>query len=190
MLEERRPNSKAAWRSQEKTVLLWHQGRWLKPHGTTPTTDIFKTRIGTLQNGIDLSNNVENEYYCLKLLGAFSLPVNVAEILEFGATKALVIEHFDRQMAKDGRLLRDPQEDFCQVLSCPPTRKYQNEGGPGMADIRARLRAGDDHRLHHRSGVRRRRRPGLVSSVQGRADQFDRLSGYGGHVLQERVPVR
>ena len=83
--------------AQEKTALLWHGGKWLKPHGTTPTTHIFKTRIGTLQNGIDLSNSVENEYYCLQLLSAFGLPLNAAEIHTFGATKALVIERFDRQ---------------------------------------------------------------------------------------------
>ena len=34
--------------AQEKTALLWHQGKWLKPHGTTPTTHIFKTQIGNL----------------------------------------------------------------------------------------------------------------------------------------------
>ena len=29
--------------AHEKTALLWHDGKWLKPHGTTPTTHIFKT---------------------------------------------------------------------------------------------------------------------------------------------------
>lgn len=28
--------------AQEKTALLWHKGRWYKPHGTTPTTHILK----------------------------------------------------------------------------------------------------------------------------------------------------
>ncbi|WP_311966838.1 HipA N-terminal domain-containing protein [Bradyrhizobium australiense] len=47
--------------AQEKTALLRNGGKWLKPHGTTPTTHIFKTQIGELPNGIDLSNSVENE---------------------------------------------------------------------------------------------------------------------------------
>ena len=55
----------------------------LKPRGTTPTTHILKTQIGTLPNGMDLSNSVENEYYCLKLLNAFGLRVNAAEIKTF-----------------------------------------------------------------------------------------------------------
>ncbi|HBC53606.1 MAG TPA: toxin HipA, partial [Alphaproteobacteria bacterium] len=72
--------------AQEKTALLHHDGQWLKPHGTTPTTHLFKTQIGQLPNGIDLSNSVENEYYCLKLFEAFGLPANKAEIQTFGET--------------------------------------------------------------------------------------------------------
>ena len=121
--------------AQEKTALLWHEGRWLKPRGTTPTTHLLKTQMGTLPNGLDLSLSVENEYYCLKLMGAFGLPVNAAEIQTFGRTKALVVERFDRRWTRDKRLLRLPQEDCCQALSVPPTRKYQSDGGPGIADI-------------------------------------------------------
>src|SRR5581483_12209016 len=64
--------------AQEKIALLHFKGKWWKPHGTTPTTHILKTQIGRLQNGIDLSNSIENEYYCLKLMAAFGLPVNEA----------------------------------------------------------------------------------------------------------------
>src|ERR1019366_1414478 len=32
--------------AQEKTALLRSKGRWMKPHGTTPTTHIFKPQIG------------------------------------------------------------------------------------------------------------------------------------------------
>lgn len=130
--------------AQEKTALLWHEGVWKKPHGTTPTTHIFKTQIGQLPNGIDLSNSVENEYYCLKLVEAFGLPVNRAEIHTFGETKALVVERFDRRWARDGRLLRLPQEDFCQALSVPPTRKYQSEGGPTLVQILDLLKGSDE----------------------------------------------
>ncbi|WP_306043791.1 HipA N-terminal domain-containing protein [Mameliella sp. MMSF_3455] len=33
--------------AQEKTALLWHEGRWIKPHGTTPTTHLIKTACST-----------------------------------------------------------------------------------------------------------------------------------------------
>ena len=129
--------------AQEKTALLWHEGRWIKPHSTTPTTHLFKTQIGKLPGGIDLSDSVENEFFCLKLTEAFGLPVNTARIETFGETKALVIDRFDRRWTKDGRLLRLPQEDCCQALSVPPTLKYQNEGGPGMVDVLTLLKGSD-----------------------------------------------
>src|SRR5690606_36563494 len=129
--------------AQEKTALLWHEGRWWKPHGATPTTHLFKPPIGKLPGGYDLSDSVENEFYCLKLCAAFGLPVASAEMHAFGGTKALVIERFDRRWATDGRLLRLPQEDFCQALGVPPSLKYQSEGGPGLADILTLLRGSE-----------------------------------------------
>ncbi|MGH7968553.1 MAG: HipA domain-containing protein, partial [Limisphaerales bacterium] len=120
--------------AQEKTALLHYKGKWWRPHGTTPTTHILKPRIGTLQNGMDLSNSVENEYYCLRLLAAFGLPTAAAELRMFGTTAALVIERFDRKWTTEARLLRVPQEDFCQALSYPPSLKYQNQGGPGIIE--------------------------------------------------------
>ncbi|MEX1661669.1 type II toxin-antitoxin system HipA family toxin [Thioclava sp. 15-R06ZXC-3] len=129
--------------AQEKTALLWHDGNWLKPHGTTPTTHLFKKQLGKLPDGIDLSDSVENEFYCLKLAEAFGLPVNDARIQTFGETKALVIERFDRRWTKDGRLIRLPQEDCCQALSVPPTLKYQSDGGPGIVDILGFLTGSD-----------------------------------------------
>lgn len=129
--------------AQEKTALLHHEGRWLKPIGTTPTTHILKPQIGELPNGIDLSNSVENEFYCLKLLKSFGLATTDAEIATFGDTKVLVVERFDRRWTRDGRLLRLPQEDCCQALSVVPAGKYENEGGPGIVAI-ARLLTGSD----------------------------------------------
>lgn len=130
--------------AQEKTALLRHEGAWLKPIGATPTTHILKPQIGSLPNGIDLSNSVENEFYCLKLIGAFGLPTNEAEIATFGDSKVLVLTRFDRRWTNDGRLLRLPQEDSCQALSVAPTNKYENEGGPGIPSI-AKLLMGSDN---------------------------------------------
>lgn len=133
--------------AQEKTALLRYKDQWLRPHGRTPTTHIFKPQIGHIQTAggvIDLSNSVENEYYCLKLMEAFGLPANRAEISQFGERKVLVIERFDRTWTRDGRLIRLPQEDCCQALSVPPTQKYQSEGGPGVAAIVDLLRGSDE----------------------------------------------
>jgi serine/threonine-protein kinase HipA len=130
--------------AQEKTALLFRDGRWVEPTGTTPTTHILKPAIGTFPNGIDLTDSVENEHFCLRLMAAFGLPVAHTEIATFADIKALVIERFDRLRARDGRLIRLPQEDCCQALSVPPTRKYQSEGGPGIVEICGLLQGSDE----------------------------------------------
>jgi serine/threonine-protein kinase HipA len=166
--------------AQEKTALLRYKGKWLKPQGTTPTTHILKPQIGTLPNGIDLSNSVENEYYCLKLMAAFGLQVNVAEIKVFRKTKTLVIERFDRQWTKDGRLLRVPQEDCCQALSVPPSRKYQNEGGPGMIDILKLLNAGDTPAEDQKAFLKSQILSWLIGVTDGHAKNVSIFLGPGG----------
>lgn len=129
--------------AQEKTALLRKDGGWFKPIGTAATTHILKPQIGRLPNGIDLSNSVENEYLCLKLLQAFGVPAAKAKIADFGERRTLIVERFDRLWARDGRLLRLPQEDICQALSVPPTRKYQSDDGPGMREIVELLKGSD-----------------------------------------------
>lgn len=169
---------------QEKTALLRLDGRWLKPHGTTPTTHIFKTSIGQLPNGIDLSHSVANEYYCLKLAAAFGLPVNDAEIQTFGDTRALVIERFDRRWTRDGRLIRLPQEDFCQALSVPPTRKYQSDGGPNLVQLLELLKGSDTPAEDQRTVFKAQILFWLIGATDGHAKNFSiYLSPGGGYRL-------
>lgn len=166
--------------AQEKTALLWHEGRWLRPHGTTPTTHIFKTQIGTLPNGIDLTNSVENELYCLALAEAFGLPVNKARIATFGETKALVIERFDRHWTESGRLIRLPQEDCCQALSLPPTMKYESEGGPGMAAILNLLKGSDTPAQDQATFLTAQMLFWIIGATDGHAKNFSLFLAPGG----------
>jgi serine/threonine-protein kinase HipA len=133
--------------AQEKTALLRHRGHWMRPVGTTPTTHILKPQLGEIPTPwgkIDLSDSVENEHYCLTLLASFGLPVATTEIVRFGERRVLVVERFDRRWRGEDRLLRLPQEDFCQALSVPASRKYQNHGGPSAVDLLIKLQEGDD----------------------------------------------
>ena len=165
---------------QEKTALLRYEGRWLKPHGRTPTTHIFKTQIGELPNGINLSNSVENEYYCLKLASACGMPVNKADITTFGRTKALVIERFDRRWTKDGQLLRLPQEDCCQALSVPPARKYQSDGGPDMIRVLKLLMGSDNPAADQATFLKAQILFWLIGATDGHAKNFSVFLGRGG----------
>lgn len=166
--------------AQEKTALLYQDGRWIRPHGATPTTHILKTRIGRLPGGIDLSDSVENEFFCLRLTAAFGLPVNTARMETFGDTPALVVERFDRRRTRDGRLLRLPQEDFCQALSVPPTLKYQNEGGPGMADVLTLLQGSDTPAEDQAAFLRAQVIFRLIGATDGHAKNFSLFLGPGG----------
>jgi len=129
--------------AQAKTALLHWDGKWQIPHGTTATTHILKPQIGRLPNGIDLSNSVENEHFCLELVAALGLPVAKSQIIDFVGKRVLSIERFDRTRTRDRRLLRVPQEDCCQALSVPPSRKYESDGGPGVRDIYDLLKGSD-----------------------------------------------
>jgi serine/threonine-protein kinase HipA len=166
--------------AQEKTALLRHKGQWWKPAGTTPTTHIFKKQIGQLPNGLDLSDSVENEFYGLKLAEAFGLPVAKAEMHTFGATKALVIERFDRRWTKDKRLIRLPQEDCCQALSVPPTRKYQSEGGPGVVQILNLLKGSDQPTADRITVLKAQMLFWLIGATDGHAKNFSIFLGPGG----------
>jgi len=166
--------------AQEKTALLRKDGQWFKPTGTTATTHILKPQIGQLPNGIDLSNSVENEYLCLKLLEAMGVPTANVEIAKFGERRTLIVERFDRLWAKDGRLLRLPQEDTCQALSIPPTRKYQSDGGPGMREIINLLKGSDTPDADIAIFMRASILFWLLGATDGHAKNFSIFLGPGG----------
>ncbi|MGA3123938.1 MAG: type II toxin-antitoxin system HipA family toxin [Polyangiaceae bacterium] len=133
--------------AQEKTALTWHQGRWCKPHGATPTTHIFKLPLGLVGGRqIDMSTSLENEWLCTQLLTEYGIPIASCEVKQFGATKALVVARFDRDLHPSKRYwLRLPQEDFCQATGTPGSSKYESEGGPSLVDI-ARILQGSEER--------------------------------------------
>lgn len=158
--------------AQEKTALLFHEGQWMEPVGTTPTTHIIKPQIGKLPNGMDLSNSVENEFVCLKLLENFGLRVAKAEIQTFAKQKALVVERFDRLWTRNKRLIRLPQEDCCQALSVTPTQKYENVGGPGIPAIMGLLRASDEPNKDQRDFFKANILFWMIGATDGHAKNF------------------
>ncbi len=127
--------------AQEKTALLRHRGRWLLPRGSTPTTHIFKLPLGLVGHmQADMRTSVENEWLCARIMEAYGIPVAACEIARFEDQKALVVERFDRTKSMDGSwIIRLPQEDMCQATGTSPLRKYQSDGGPGIAGIMALL---------------------------------------------------
>ena len=123
--------------AQEKTALLFHDDRWCRPLGSTPTTHLFKLPMGVVGTGqIDLSTSVENEWLCGRLLEAYGLEVANAQMAAFDGQRCLIVERFDRRLhPKGSHWLRLPIEDFCQATATPPRLKYESEGGHGMVAI-------------------------------------------------------
>jgi serine/threonine-protein kinase HipA len=132
--------------AQEKTALLRHDGHWFLPHGSTPTTHIFKLPLGLAGHmQADMRTSVENEWLCSKIMAAYAIPIARCEIAHFEDQKALVVERFDRTPSSDGSwIIRLPQEDMCQATGTSPLHKYQSDGGPGIAQI-MELLLGSDH---------------------------------------------
>ena len=126
--------------AQEKTALTLHDGNWYRPLGTTPTTHIFKLPIDDLENGLKLTNSVDNEWFCLRFMHHLGFDVAQADIQTFEDQKALVVERFDRAWSEDGLLYRLTQEDMCQALGRAGQSKYEANGGPGAKEISELLR--------------------------------------------------
>jgi serine/threonine-protein kinase HipA len=166
--------------AQEKTALLYWKDKWHKPHGTTATTHIIKPQIGKLPNGIDLTNSVENEHFCLELVGALGLPVAKSRIIDFAGRRVLAIERFDRIWGNDGRLLRLPQEDCCQALSVRPAKKYESDGGPGIRKITEFLKGSDEPDVDQRIFFKAQIVFWLLGATDGHAKNFSIRLAPGG----------
>lgn len=123
--------------AQEKTALLYYQNQWFVPYGATPSTHILKLPLGKIGGiGLDITGSVENEWLCSKIAYLFGLDTAVSEVVHFEDITVLVVNRFDRRFVNDNsRILRIPQEDFCQITGTPPSNKYEADGGPGITSI-------------------------------------------------------
>jgi serine/threonine-protein kinase HipA len=169
--------------AQEKTALLFHDGQWLRPLGTTPTTHILKPQLGEIPTAfgmIDMADSVENEHYCLKLLEGFGLPVAQTQIATFGSRKVLVVERFDRRWRTATELLRLPQEDCCQALSIPSALKYQSHGGPSAVAILKLLGSGDNPLADQAAFLKSQILFWLIGATDGHAKNFSVFLRPGG----------
>lgn len=104
-------------------------GRWGIPRGSTPTTHILKPPLP------DHEQHHVNEVLCLKAARHLGMDTAGIDMIDDGDTRAVVMSRYDRRRAADGRLVRLHQEDMCQALSVMAEKKYQSDGGPGVAQI-------------------------------------------------------
>lgn len=120
--------------AQDKLPVLFAEGRIGLPLQNTPSSHILKPAIATV------AGSVFNEGFCLTLAKQMKLPVAHAAIHRVAGRAYLLVERYDRQLQPDNTLQRLHQEDFCQALGIAPEYKYQNEGGPDLAQCFELLR--------------------------------------------------
>jgi serine/threonine-protein kinase HipA len=172
--------------AQEKTALTRHGGRWSKPHGTTPTTHIFKLPLGLVGGRkMDMRTSLENEWLCAQLLTEYGLSVASCEVKQFGVTKALIVKRFDRELHSSKRYwLRLPQEDFCQATGTPSSSKYEAEGGPGLTDISRLLQGSENREKDLDTLLRAQLLFWMLAAIDGHAKNFSiRLLAQGRYCL-------
>jgi serine/threonine-protein kinase HipA len=160
--------------AQEKTAFLKHQGKWCRPNGSTPTTHIFKLPLGLVGNRqADMRTSVENEWLCARIVAAFGIPIASCEIGEFGASKVLMVERFDRALHSSGKFwLRLMQEDFAQATGTPWHRKYQADGGPGIVEIARILRGSQESQRDLTTLFRAQLLFWMLAATDGHAKNF------------------
>jgi serine/threonine-protein kinase HipA len=120
--------------AQDKLPVVFEAGRLGLPRHGTPSSHILKPPIKTLDG------SVINEGFCLALAEALQLPTAKAHIHHVLGRQFLLVERYDRIVDAQGCRQRLHQEDVCQALGVVPELKYQNEGGPDLAQCFALLR--------------------------------------------------
>lgn len=106
--------------AQTKTGLLYQNNQWFLPLAATPTSHILKLALGSLvNNSVNFADSCENEWLCLQIAKGFGFDVANAKLINFGTTKTIAIERFDRAFVNN-KIFRLPTEDLCQPLASIP----------------------------------------------------------------------
>jgi serine/threonine-protein kinase HipA len=113
--------------AQDKLPVVFDGDRIGLPKNGAPSSHILKPAMRTL------SDTVTNEGFCLALAEAMQLKTAKSQVHSVLGRQFLLVERYDRVADTQGLRRRLHQEDFCQALGVVPEMKYQNEGGPDLA---------------------------------------------------------
>jgi serine/threonine-protein kinase HipA len=104
-------------------------GGFALPHGSDlPTTHILKPEPA------GLPGLVSNEFFCMRLAAEVDLSVaDVRRAETISGLPILIVTRYDRDLTQEP-IRRLHQEDLCQALGKLHIEKYQQEGGPTVAE--------------------------------------------------------
>jgi serine/threonine-protein kinase HipA len=120
--------------AQDKLPVVFDGSRLGLPRNGTPSSHILKPAIHAVED------SVANEGFCMALAEAMQLRPAKSKIHVVLKRPFLLVERYDRVTDAEGQRQRLHQEDFCQALGVVPEMKYQNEGGPDLAQCFALVR--------------------------------------------------
>ena len=113
--------------AQDKLPVVFDGTRIGLPLNGTPSSHILKPPIHAVED------SVINEGFCMALAEAMQLKPAKSKVHQVLDRSFLLVERYDRLIDTQGHRQRLHQEDFCQALGVVPEMKYQNEGGPDLA---------------------------------------------------------
>jgi serine/threonine-protein kinase HipA len=113
--------------AQDKLPVVFDGARIGLPLNGTPSSHILKPAIHAFED------SVINEGFCMALAQAMQLKPAKSKVHFVADRSFLLVDRYDRLIDSQGHRQRLHQEDFCQALGVVPEMKYQNEGGPDLA---------------------------------------------------------
>jgi serine/threonine-protein kinase HipA len=119
--------------AQAKCPVLLQDGNYFLPRGETASSHILKFELPQWRNVPVF------EVFLNRIAKRVGLLVAETRLEQRHGHRYLVIERYDREM-RDGSWFRLHQEDFCQIAGLRATRKYQADGGPGLAECAGWIR--------------------------------------------------
>lgn len=123
---------------QPKVALRWTVEGWAVPRGSLPTTHIIKAARQDRW-----PNETVVEHLTMSVAAKCGIAAARTAVGKCGYRDVVVVERYDRHSDGTRRL---HQEDMCQALGHPPSRKYQRNDGPAPEDIAELLRSADPDR--------------------------------------------
>ena len=112
--------------AQSKLPVVLVGGRVALPGPGQPTTHILKPPIARFPA------TTENEAFAMRLAARLGVDAAPVEAYRVADGHCLLVTRYDRQREADGSVRRLHQEDFCQALGVPSSRKYAADGGPAF----------------------------------------------------------
>jgi len=121
--------------AQDKaSIAIFDDGLPQLPRGTAPSTHILKPDIRRLAK---VRESAINETLIMRTAAHCGMPT--AEVFYQALTRCCVVRRFDRVATASG-LSRLVQYDLCQLAGIRSEKKYEKEGGPGLAQCAALIR--------------------------------------------------